>query len=122
VKKGATELSSKTLDPTPSPGSICWEPLAKSLHLPSLCRAGNRSGDLLRRGSAVLLHGHHVSATLYKGLAIFTWLTRYNIMLKRQNLRDSSIIMNYYFVLEMEMVSTFEHQFAINVFLKVDKI
>jgi len=36
VKKRAAELSSKSLDPMPSSGSICWGPAAKSAsHFPA---------------------------------------------------------------------------------------
>lgn len=123
MKKRATESSSKTPDPTPFSGSICWGPLDMYLHLTSLHRTSDcLSRDLLRRRSGALLCERHVTATLYRRLLTFTWLTRYNIMLKMQTLRDSCIITNCYFVLEMEMVSAFKHQFSINVFLKEAKI
>lgn len=114
------QSSSKTLDPTPFSGSICGGPWpSPCIWLPC---AGQVTAAGTRRRLAVLLCKCHVSAMLCKGLVTFTWLTRYNVMLKMQTLRDSWRITSHYFVLEMEMVSAFEHQFTINVFLKEDKI
>lgn len=105
MKKRATESSSKTLDPASFSGSICGGPWpSPCIWLPC---AGQVTAAGTRRRLAVLLRKCHVSAMLCKGLVTFTWLTRYNVMLKMQTLRDSWISTNHYSVLEMEMVSSF---------------
>lgn len=122
VKKRAAELSSKSLDSTPSPGSICQGPSAKSLHLTSLRRKSNCDAGLLHHGLAALLCGSNATDTLCEVVEILTGMTGYSLMLKVQALKDSCAIMNHCLVLGMEMVSAFEYRLILNVFLTEGKI